>query len=82
MQYSLLKSELARELKDVPRINHTYPQANIEVLKKRAEAFLEKAYQKYAPRWEKPSEQMVGAKAKVVSALEELVEAIWAWQIG
>lgn len=82
MQYGLLKSELARELKDVPRINHTYPQANIEVLKKRAEAFLEKAYQRYAPRWEKPSEQMVGAKAKVVSALEELVEAIRAWQIG
>lgn len=82
IQYSLLKSKLAKVLEDVPRINNTYPQTDIESLKRRVEEFLETAYERYAPRWEKPSEQMVDAKAKVVSALEELVEAIRAWQIG
>lgn len=82
IQYSLLKSKLAKVLEDVPRINNTYPQTDIESLKRRVEEFLEAAYERYAPRWEKPSEQMVDAKAKVVSALEELVEAIRAWQIG
>jgi hypothetical protein len=82
MQYSLLKSELVRELNDVPRVNRTYPRTDIESLKVRAEAFLGKAYKKYAPRWAKPSEQIVYAKARVVNALEELAETIRAWPSG